>query len=179
MKKWLVASSLMLALSSALAAGDNAAYFNGPDGRYKYPTVADIKPLSDFKSVQAFEKNYQQVIQKCLDHTMGGSGGIPCNIASDIWNRELNTAYSELMKALSDETAKHALREAQRNWIKQRDLDQKWLLALTNYRYRNHQQGSMYQLMSSGDLDTDTAALVKNRTLLLRQWLKQLHTSVD
>ena len=67
---------------------------------YPYKKAGDLKSLDSFKSIEAFEPNYGKYIQDCLDHTYGGSDGIPCLVGYDMWDRELNTNYDKLMKVL-------------------------------------------------------------------------------
>jgi TPR repeat protein len=144
---------------------------------FEYKKAEDIKPLSSFKSVDAFEKNYQDYIQKCLDATYGGSAGIPCLIASDIWDRELNVVYDELMKSLSKES-QAKLKESQREWLKVRDKTTSLSQDIVRDAYKG-MQGTMYELMQAQDSDMLNSEVIKDRTLLLREMLKYYKKNVS
>ena len=62
---------------------------------YPYKKADDFKKLESFKSVEQFEANYKKYVQHCLDNTGGGTGGIPCFVGYDLWDRELNTYYNK------------------------------------------------------------------------------------
>jgi len=143
---------------------------------YKYKEVYDFKTLDNFESVMAFETYYESYIRDCLNSTGGGTGGIPCFIAGDIWNRELNIYYEKLISKL-DNKGKELLKETQRVWIKSRDLT----LGLSgDIFWRKHQEsGSMYQLMGAADYDSALSAIVKQRVLWLRDRLELLNLPTD
>ncbi len=87
---------------------------------YKYKKSADFKPLDSFASTAEFETYYGKYINDCYANTYGGTGGIPCAIETEIWDKELNIQYQKLMAILHPE-AKQLLLESQRAWLKERD----------------------------------------------------------
>jgi uncharacterized protein YecT (DUF1311 family) len=88
---------------------------------YNYKSVSDFpRTLDNFQSVEEFEASYRDQIQDCLDNTYGGTGGIPCLIAADMWDRELNIQYKKLYSLLDNE-GRRQLKQSQQSWIKMRD----------------------------------------------------------
>lgn len=134
---------------------------------YDYKDVKDFQTLSHFKTVDAFEKNYQKYVQNCLDNTYGGTGGIPCYIGYGMWDRELNIYYDKLMKVLPAKL-KTGLKKSQIEWLKSRDMSQDFIRDLINEKYKPYLDGTMYQLMSSGDYSNIATTAVKARALQLK-----------
>ncbi len=137
---------------------------------YKYKKIADFKTLESFKSVNEFEAYYNEYIQDCLDNTGGGTGGIPCFIGYDMWDRELNIYYNRLVKILG-EKEKELLKEAQLAWIKERDNSIAFNSRLLDNKYEK-ESGTMYALIRAGDADDMITPIVKQRALLLKKWLE-------
>ncbi|MFP4332187.1 MAG: lysozyme inhibitor LprI family protein [Campylobacterales bacterium] len=144
---------------------------------FEYKSAKDIKPLSEFKSIEEFEKNYKGYIQNCLDATYGGSAGIPCLIASEVWDRELNIVYDKLMKTLPSKL-QNELKESQKEWIDVRDKTTRLAQSVVNSAYKG-MQGTMYDLMQAQDSDTLNSEVIKNRTLLLREILNYYKKNVS
>ena len=138
---------------------------------YKYKEVRDFKTLESFETVQEFEDNFGRYTQECLDNTYGGTGGVPCLIAYDMWERELHIYYKKLRRALNREQKKKLV-ESQRAWITERDSSAALTSALLDDRYQH--MGTMYVLMRAGEWSELNAPIVKNRALLLREWNKSL-----
>ncbi|OLQ69922.1 hypothetical protein BIT28_10240 [Photobacterium proteolyticum] len=134
---------------------------------YEYKSVSDFNHLSSFKNIEDFESSYGDYIQSCLDNTGGGSGGIPCLIASKLWDRELNIYYSKLRKMLS-EKEKESLKQSQLTWLEDRDKTLKFNSILMDRVYPP--QGTMFQLMHSGDVSDVAVSIIKQRALLLKSW---------
>ena len=168
MKKIIARITIVIALLNSIGLADDIANFNfnpNNDG-FTYMKVQDFKRLSYFKSTKEFEKYYGRYIQKCLDNTGGGLGGIPCMIESDIWDRELNSAYKKLYVQLNKEE-KNNLKQAQRHWIKERDLNLKLI-----YTQLSKEEGTMYRLINAGEIDSSIVLMIKQKTIFLLKYIK-------
>jgi uncharacterized protein YecT (DUF1311 family) len=155
----LVHLSVVVLLASSLVAERTG-------NEYPYKTVKDFKTLEHSRSVGAFEAAYRKYEQDCLDHTLGGTAGIPCEtLRGDLWDRELNIYYERLLKALDDQQ-KTLLQDSQRQWIEVRDSTIKLNSALLHRRY--DMPGTMYSLMRSGDASSIITPMVKQRALTLK-----------
>lgn len=139
---------------------------------YPYKNIDDFKTLESFKSVDEFEASYNKYIQQCLNNTYGGTGGVPCLIGYDMWDRELNIYYSKLLKILG-EKEKKLLKESQLAWIKERDATITFNSHLLDKKYA--EPGTMYVLMRANDADKMMIPVVKQRALLLKNWLAFVH----
>ncbi len=142
---------------------------------YRYKQAQDFEWLESFRSVDAFEANYRAYVQDCLDHTYGGSGGVPCFIGEAIWDREMNRYYKRLLSLL-DEEEKKLLRNSQRAWLKMRDSSIAFGMRLLG---RTEETGSMYALMRAGDIDSMVTPMVKQRALMLKQWWESLREQAE
>lgn len=136
---------------------------------YQYQEVKDFDVFASFKSVEKFEANYEKYVQDCLDNTGGGTGGIPCFIGYDMWDRELNIYYKKLYSQL-DKKGKKLLKNSQKAWLTERDLSQKFISMLLDKKYT--ESGTMYLLMRAGDADSMITPIVKHRALTLRKWIE-------
>jgi uncharacterized protein YecT (DUF1311 family) len=68
-----------------------------------------------------------KALEACIDKNGSTAGMVECtDKAYAAWDKELNKSYGELMRALKP-TQKEALRLAQLEWIKHRDLDFKFI----------------------------------------------------
>lgn len=134
---------------------------------YEYKSINDFKGLSSYNSIEEFEASYQKYVQDCLDNTGGGTGGIPCHIGYEIWDRELNYFYKKLTRILNKKEL-IVLKESQRAWIKERDLSIDFNSMLLDREYTS--QGSMYALMRSGSADKLITPIIKQRALVLKRW---------
>lgn len=129
--------------------------------------VGNLKTLESFKSVDEFEKYYRQISQHCLDQSGGGSGAAPCFVAYNMWDRELNFYYEQLMKILGKKE-KALLRESQFAWIKERDKTIDFNSALMDKIFTSG--GTMDVLMRADFADETITPIVKQRALLLKKW---------
>jgi len=65
-------------------------------------------------------------LEKCIEKDSSTAGMINCSAkAYEMWDKELNKVYQELMKKLSPEERK-LLQESQRQWLKFRDAEFKF-----------------------------------------------------
>lgn len=140
-------------------------------GDYPYKKIDDFKKLESFKSVEQFEASYNIYVQHCLDNTGGGTGGISCFVGYDLWDRELNIYYKQLMNILG-EKEKKLLKESQLLWIKEKEKTIDFNSALLDKKYT--ETGTMYLLMRAGDADKTITPIVKNRALILKEWVEGL-----
>ena len=168
MKKFIARMIIVTVLLTSISSAVDIENFNFNlnNQGFTYMKVQDFKRLSSFKSTKEFEKYYGRYIQKCLDNTGGGSGGIPCMIESDIWDRELNSAYKKLYAQLNKEE-KNNLKQAQRYWIKERDLNLKLI-----YTQLSEEEGTMYRLINAGEIDDSMALMIKQKTIFLLKYVK-------
>jgi len=139
---------------------------------YKYKKVDDFQTLENFETVEAFETSFGGYIQDCLDNTYGGTGGIPCLIADQIWDRQLNNYYNKLLFKL-DRKGKDLLKKSQQEWIQSRDLALKFNSHLLDIRFKN-EEGTMFLLMRAEDADSASVPMAKQRALLLKSWLESI-----
>lgn len=142
---------------------------NGID--YKFKKIEEFKVLESFKTIEDFEKYYEKYTQECLDNTYGGTGGIPCFIGYEIWDRELNIYYKKLYTKL-DNHGKKLLKDSQLAWVKERDLSIKLNSFLLDKVYT--EPGTMFLLMRAGDADSMITPIIKQRTLVLKTWLQSI-----
>lgn len=137
---------------------------------YKYKKIDDFKTLESFESIDKFESNYNKYIQECADNTGGGTGGIPCLIGYELWNRELNIYYNRLMKVLGKKE-RELLKKSQLAWIKERDDSIAFNSRLLDNEYEK-ESGTMFVLMRANDADHMITPIVKQKALLLKKWLE-------
>ena len=120
-----------------------------------------------FASLSTAQEQPQRPIDKtldaCIDQNGSTAGMVECtDQAYAAWDKELNRNYGELMRALNPKQ-KEALRLAQLEWIKQRDLEFKFIDSMFDTF-----QGTMYIPMRIGArLD-----IIKQRALALKTHLE-------
>ena len=103
--------------------------------------------------------------EECIDKDSTTLGMTNCLKESmEAWDKELNTVYTELMNRL-DTKGKAALKKSQRQWMKYRDDQFQFISA-----YYDGFQGTMYVPLRAGD----KAGVIKERTIILRSYLKLL-----
>ena len=104
-----------------------------------------------------------KALDACIDKNGSTAGMVECtDKAYAAWDKELNRNYGELMRALNPKQ-KEALRLAQLEWIKQRDLEFKFIDSMFDTF-----QGTMYIPMRIGArLD-----IIKQRALALKTHLE-------
>lgn len=104
-------------------------------------------------------------LKTCLDDPEHGStrSMVDCEQkAYEAWDKELNSVYADLIKTLPKEQQQD-LREDQRNWLKFRDTEFKFIDDIYDSK-----QGTMFRPLKAGA----ATELVKDRTL-------QLHNRLD
>ena len=143
---------------------------------FEYKETKDFAALETFKSVEAFETDYGKYVQQCLDTFGGSSGGIPCFIGHELWDRELNTYYNKLAAKLN-KNDKALLKKAQIAWLKQRDLNIEFTSKLLDKKYT--EQGTMYQFMRAEEANSLLTPVIKQRALMLKQWLEALEEKLE
>jgi uncharacterized protein YecT (DUF1311 family) len=103
-----------------------------------------------------------KALEACIDKNGSTAGMVTCtDKAYAAWDKELNKTYNELMRALKP-NQKEALRLAQLEWLKYRDLDFKLIDSLYDAM-----QGTMYIPMR---IDA-RMEVVKKRALELKGFL--------
>ena len=100
--------------------------------------------------------SYGKYVQDCLDDTGGGTGGIPCFVGYDMWDREMNIYYNRLNGDLG-EKEKNLLKESQLAWIKEREKTIDFNSSLLDLKY-GEEEGTMYALMRAGAADSSHTA---------------------
>jgi uncharacterized protein YecT (DUF1311 family) len=128
----------------------NAQAYAGATG-YKYKQPEDFHGLSSY----------------CLNNTGGGTGGIPCFIGAQLWDRELNDIYRKLIPLLTKDEVT-ALKESQRAWIKERDLSIALHSMILDREYSD--EGTMYRLIRAGQVEDMIQPIIKQRALVLMRW---------
>jgi uncharacterized protein YecT (DUF1311 family) len=104
-----------------------------------------------------------KALEACIDKNGSTAGMVECtDKAYAAWDKELNKKYGDLMRALKP-AQREALRLAQLEWLKYRDLDFK----LVDSVY-DSMQGTMYIPMR---IDA-RMEIVKKRTLELKGYLE-------
>jgi hypothetical protein len=93
-----------------------------------------------------------------------------------MWDRELNIYYSKLLKILG-EKEKKLLKESQLAWIKERDATIAFNSRLLDKKYT--EPGTIYVLMRPGDADKMMVPVVKQRALILKNWLEFVTQRVE
>ena len=105
------------------------------------------------------DKRLEECIKK--DSTTAGMNNCS-NAAYKEWDILLNNVYKKLINKLNKD-AKTALKSSQREWIKYRDVEFKFIIA-----YYDGFQGSMYSNMSHGD----HVSFMRERALKLKSYLE-------
>ena len=122
-------------------------------------------PLANASRAVAQEQAQHPIdkaLEACIDKNGSTAGMVQCtDKAYAAWDKELNQNYGELMRTLKP-SQKEALRLAQLEWIKYRDLDFKLIDALYDTM-----QGTMYIPMR---IDA-RMEVVKKRALELKGFL--------
>ncbi len=132
--------------------------------------IDDFLSLSEFSSVDEFEKYINTYVQDCLDNSYGGSLSVRCFINYEIWDRELNNYYRLLYRHLND-AGKKSLKGSQISWLKTRDKTIEFNSLLLDERYKD-KVGTMYIAMRAGDADQAVSPIIKHRALLIKSWLE-------
>jgi uncharacterized protein YecT (DUF1311 family) len=98
---------------------------------------------------------------KCVAQDNSTAGMRECySKAYDLWDKELNKAYRDLMNKTNAE-GKKALKSAQQSWIKYRDSEFK-----LNNQIVGTREGTMWLLVG----DEDRMQIIKKRALDLRRY---------
>jgi uncharacterized protein YecT (DUF1311 family) len=120
-----------------------------------------------FATVSIAQEQNQHPIDKslgaCIDKNPSTAGMVECTDKAYVaWDKELNKNYGELMRTLKP-GQKEALRTAQLEWIKYRDLDFKLIDSIYD-----KMEGTMYISMR---IDS-RMEVVKKRALQLKGFLE-------
>lgn len=149
--------------------------FSNVSFAFEHKEINSFKKLSDFKTVEEFEKYYNDYTKECLDKGFGGAGSIPCFVASELWDRELNIYYKKLYNKL-EANEKILLKNSQKKWLETRDLTIELNSILLN---KNSGEGTMYLLMKAGDRDSIISPIIKQRALILKKWYELSHLEIE
>jgi uncharacterized protein YecT (DUF1311 family) len=140
---------------------------------FKFLSVDDFAPLREFNKTEEFEESYSKYIQECLDRRLTDSQGVGCLIEYNLWDRELNYYYKQLMQILS-EKEQASLRVAQRLWIKERDKEFRALTEKIKIKIQEDYSdeieigGKMYSLLLEGGKSSEFVPIVKVKALELK-----------
>jgi len=151
----------------------NLFIFSTNSWAFEQKDINNFKKLTDFSSVQEFEKYYHSYTQECLDNGFGGTGSIHCFVAYKLWDKELNISYNQLLSQLSTDE-RELLVSSQKAWLKSRDLTINLNSKLLDKIY--DEEGTMYLLMRARDADSTVSAIIKERTLFLKYWAKIMNS---
>mgnify|MGYP001772491557 CR=1 FL=1 len=103
-------------------------------------------------------------LEKCIEKDSSTAGMINCGVkAYDMWDKELNKVYQELMKKLSPEERK-LLRESQRQWLKFRDAEFKVIDKIYDF------PGGFYTTQRIGS----KIRIIRERALRLKEYLDEI-----
>ncbi len=123
------------------------------------------KPLSLFVSLEDFKKSYKNAIDRCkLEYRPERS----CNLEEEIWDKELNYYYKELMSKLNSKD-KQLLKATQRKWLKYYNKISKDIANILEYNYPI--QGTMYRDIKNNDYVSIMSKLKQDRTLFFKDIL--------
>jgi uncharacterized protein YecT (DUF1311 family) len=141
---------------------------------YAYKQVSDFKPLASFETVEQFEDNFGTYISDCIVNTGGGTGGINCMIAIDMWSREVDFYYLQLLQQLPmSEQSK--LKASQTAWEQMRDKTYDFNTALLSISYTR--EGTLFSFLRAAENDTLITPMIKQRALMLKEWLSVLQSA--
>ena len=132
--------------------------------------LKSFKTMSEFKTLEAFESQQSKYTQECLDAIGSGGMAYECFVNLDIWDRELNIYYKQLMAKLKP-AEKELLKKSQKKWLESRDLDIALNDKMIGKMYEGS-EGSMYVGMKVGDRESLQTPKIKERVLLLKAWLE-------
>lgn len=167
--------SLVFFLLPLIPLSSNAAYSSSTGGQSQdsvYRKIEDFPYLSDFESVRSFENYIDDYEQECIDKTYGNTKAIPCFVAYELWDRELNKYYQILMSKLPKKQ-QEALRSSQRLWLRNRDRSIEFNSALLDRKY-DQADGAMYSAMRANDSASVIPPIIKQRALLVRKWAQMV-----
>jgi uncharacterized protein YecT (DUF1311 family) len=134
---------------------------------FEQKSVEQLKKLSDFKTVEEFEQYHKAYTQECLDNGFGGTGSIPCFIAEELWDRELNIYYKKAFNKFKP-YSQEKLKNSQKKWLENRDLTKELSSMLINDKHS--EEGSMYALFKAEERDRLNYPMIKERALILKSW---------
>lgn len=132
--------------------------------------LKSFKTMSEFKTLEAFENQQKAYNQECLDAIGSGSMAHVCYINLDIWHRELNIYYKQLMAKLKP-AEKELLTKSQIKWLQSLDLDIEFNNEIID-KYYEGSEGTMYVGMIASDKEHLRTPKIKERALLLKAWLE-------
>jgi len=134
---------------------------------FEQKSIEQLKKLSDFKTVEEFEEYHKAYTKECLANGSGGAGSIPCFVAEELWDRELNIYYKKAFNKLKP-FSQEKLKNSQKKWLENRDLTKEFSSILINYKHS--EGGSMYALFKAEERDKLNYPMIKERALLLKSW---------
>src|ERR1700681_4122224 len=131
--------------------------------RKPFMALLSVFLFANFTAAQAPTKHpIDKALEACIDKNGSTAGMVECtDKAYAAWDKELNKNYGELMRTLKP-AQKEALRLAELEWIKYRDLDFKLIDSLYDTM-----QGTMYIPMR---IDA-RMEVIKKRALELKGFL--------
>src|SRR5712671_3338996 len=96
-----------------------------------FPALISVLLFAAISSAQEQSQHpIDRALEACIDKNGSTAGMVECtDKAYAAWNKELNKNYGDLMRTLKP-AQKEALRLAELEWIKYRDLDFKLIDAL-------------------------------------------------
>lgn len=132
--------------------------------------LGDWRPLAEFESVEAFERQLLGEQEQCLAQAGGGSLAATCFKLHELWDRELNLQYRRLRNEL-DEAGREKLTRSQRDWIAYRDSTHAFTTHMLDFSYSA--PGTLWHGIRADVGVATMAAVVRDRTLLLIEWEEQ------
>lgn len=135
---------------------------------------SNVRHLDDFDTVELFEEHLLAKRNSCLDRSSGGSRSSVCLTEySNAWDTELSYFYKLLRNKLSDQE-KQDLKDAQLAWIQYRDKTIDVNSLILDKKYAN-KHGTMYHAMRAKDAAGAITPIIKNRTILFKNWLDTIN----
>jgi uncharacterized protein YecT (DUF1311 family) len=147
-------------------------FLAGPAHGFEMKKANEFNTLRQFESVDSFSDYIAQYEQSCIDVYGGASIGAACFVEYELWDKELNIAYSELRRILEPK-GKELLLQSQRSWLKMRDSSLEINSYVLDQSYAN-MQGTMWNVVRADSSSGMAAEIVRERTLLLWNWYEIL-----
>ena len=108
-------------------------------------------------------------LEKCIEKDSSTAGMIKCSgKAYEMWDKEMNKVYQELMKKLSPEE-KELLKESQKQWLKFRDSEFRFL----DKFFEGY--GTILPVLKAGE----KISIIKERTKRLDSYLFYINEAID
>lgn len=139
---------------------------------FEWKEIEDFAFLDNFGNPEEFQSYMDNYVSDCLGAYGGAAVGAKCFVGYQLWDRELNRAYKELMNSL-DAEGKKILRDSQRKWLEYRDSTIAFNSFVMDQIHKNL-EGTMWITIRADSADGTIAPIVKRRTLYLRAWKDSL-----